>query len=320
MKDKVSKLIVQIPAYNEQDSIAEVIKSIPKKISGISEVKILVIDDGSLDKTVENSKNAGADYIISNGNNKGLAFSFQRGLNEALKLGADIIVNTDADNQFNQKEIPKLVTPILKGCADLTIGNREFRTRNEGDMPEIKKVGNLAASNIVSIASEKLIEDASCGFRAYSKEAALRLFVLSEHTYTHETLIQSLGKNLKIVQIPIEVKPRVSGKSRLIRSKWAHTKKTFGTMIRSLLMYRSLKFFTYMGLFFLVAGLIPYIRWVALAYLDPGGDHIQSLILGMILVVFGGFALILGLLADLTSINRRYLEEILYRIRKRELK
>lgn len=320
MKKSGLKLIVQIPAYNEQDSIGEVIKSIPRKIPGIEKVEVLVINDGSTDKTIEVSKQAGADYIISNIGNKGLAYTFQRGINEALKLGADIIVNTDADNQFEQKEIPKLIHPIVSGNAELVIGNREFRKRNGGNMPGIKKVGNLVASNIVSLVSEDLIEDASCGFRAYSRDATLRLLVLSHHTYTHETLIQALGNKIKAVQIPISVKPRKFGESRLIASKWTHTKKSLGTMTRTLLTYRPLKFFSNLGIALFSVGLFLYLRWMWYAYFGPRGDHLQSLLVGAVLIMLGSLSALLGFIAELLATNRRYLEEILYRIRKVELR
>jgi len=311
------KLIVQIPAYNEEESIGDVIRSIPRKIKGISEVRILIIDDGSSDKTVENSKNAGADYIISNGSNKGLAFSFQRGLNEALKLGADIIVNTDADNQYNQNEISKIIKPVLDGKADIVSGDRGVK--NLDHMIWIKKRANLVSTSIIASASGQNIQDASSGFRAFSKEAALRLFVLSNHTYTHETLIQGVQKKLRVLEVPIEFKRREKGESRLITSKWMHTKRSLSTIFRTTLMYRPLEAFTKFGLFLIVLGLIPYFRWIWFMYFGPGGDHIQSLLGGVVLMFFGGFSLIIGLLADLTSINRRYLEEILYRARKAEL-
>jgi glycosyltransferase involved in cell wall biosynthesis len=313
------KLIVQIPAYNEQDSIGEVIKSIPRKIPGISEVRVLVIDDGSQDKTIEEAKKAGADYIISNVGNKGLAYTFQRGINEALKLGADIIVNTDADNQYNQKEIPKIVQPILEEKADLVSGNRNFT--NLKHMPGIKKFGNSAGTRIVSLGSGIKLDDVSSGFRAFSRETALRLFVTATHTYTHETLIQAARNKLKILEVPIEFKKRQYGESRLITSKWGHTKKTLSTMIRSSLNYQPLKIFSNFGLILILIGLLLYFRWIFLMYIIVDhGDHIQSLLIGAILIIFGGLSVFLGFIADMLSANRRYLEEILYRVRKAELK
>ena len=317
--EKGLKLIVQIPAYNEQDSIAEVIKSIPRKIQGISEVKVLIIDDGSSDKTIEVSKQAGADYIVSNGNNKGLAFTFQRGLNEALKLGADIIVNTDADNQYNQKEIEKIVKPIIEGKTDLVLGNRKFMSLDH--MPRIKKFGNSAGTKIVSIGSGVKLDDVSSGFRAFSKEAALRLFVTATHTYTHETLIQAARNKLRILEVPIEFRKRKHGESRLITSKWSHTKKTVSIMVRSSLNYQPLKVFSNLGLILILMGLLLYFRWIYLMYiLIDHGDHIQSLLIGAVLIIFGGLSVFLGFIADMLATNRRYLEEILYKVRRGELK
>lgn len=318
MKNQGLKLIVQIPAYNEQDSICEVIKSIPRKMHGIEKVEVLVINDGSKDQTIEEAKKAGADYIISNIGNKGLAYTFQRGINEALKLGADIIVNTDADNQYNQKEIPKIVNPILEKRADLVSGNRKFMSLKH--MPGIKKFGNNAGTKIVSLGSGIKLDDVSSGFRAFSREAALRLFVTATHTYTHETLIQAARNRLKILEVPIEFRKRKTGESRLITSKWLHAKKTVSIMVRSSLNYQPLKVFSNLGLILITMGLILYFRWIWYTYLGPGGDHLQSLLVGAVLIIFGGLSVFLGFIADMLATNRRYLEEILYRIRKAELR
>ncbi len=311
------KLIVQIPAYNEEESIGEVIKSVPRTIKGIEKVEVLVIDDGSQDKTVNVAKKAGADYIIRNVGNKGLAYTFQRGLNEALKLGADIIVNTDADNQYNQKEIPKIVFPVLNGEADLVLGNRQFLSLNH--MPNIKKAGNSVGTKIVSLGSGIKLDDVSSGFRALSREAALRLFVTATHTYTHETLIQAARNKLRILEIPVEFRKRNHGESRLITSKWGHTKKTVSTMVRISLMYQPLKFFSNFGLILILIGLVLYSRWIWYSYFGPGGDHIQSLLIGAVLILFGGISVFLGFIAELLATNRKYLEEILYRMRKSDI-
>lgn len=315
---KKLKLIVQIPAYNEEKSIQDVIKEIPKKIAGIDIVEILVIDDGSKDNTAESAKKAGADYVIRNTKNQGLAFTFQRGLNEALKLGADIIVNTDADFQYDQREIPSLIQPILDGKADIVSGNRQVEKLDH--MIKAKKYGNMVGSKVVKMSAGYDIIDASSGFRAYSKEAALRLFVMSKHTYTHETLIQAGRKNLKVIEVPVTFRKR-DGHSKLIKSVSSHVKKSLVAITRNTLMYNSLRFFSYIGLFLIALGLIPFIRWYILSYITlDGGNHIQSLLVGIMLIVFGGLSVLIGLISDIIAINRKHLEEILYRVKALETK
>lgn len=312
----MKKMIVMIPAYNEQETISQVIKEIPRKIDKL-DVEVLVIDDGSIDKTSEIAKKAGADYILRKKQNSGLAQTFQRGMNKALSLGADIIVNTDADNQYNGAEISKLIEPILRGEADIVSGNRQVEKLTH--MPRAKKYGNIYGTKLVSKMAGYKIADASSGFRAYSREAALKLFVLSNHTYTHETLIQAKQKNLKVVEVPVEFRKRESSESRLISSVYGHVKKSSSTIMRTTLMYKSLKFFSYFGTILIVLGLVPMIRWFYLSYFsNQAGQHIQSLLLGLILLIFGGMSVLLGLLADVIAINRRYLEELLYLARKRE--
>ena len=309
------KLIVQIPAYNEEKSIVSVIKEIPRKIKGIDKVEVLVIDDGSTDNTSLAAKKAGANYVIKNTKNSGLAHTFQRGISKALELGADIIVNTDADFQYNQKEIPKLIQPILENKADVVSGDRQVEKLNH--MIFAKKYGNIVGSKVVKIAAGYDITDASSGFRAYNKEAAMKLFVTSKHTYTHETLIQAQHKNLKVIEVPVEFRKR-EGHSKLIKSVSSHIKKSLTTIMRTTLMYNSLKFFSYTGLTLIALGLIPFLRWFILSFLaGEGGQHIQSLIIGAVLLIAGGLSILLGFIADLLSINRRYLEEVLYLNRKR---
>jgi len=313
---KMKKLIVQIPAYNEQKTIGKVIKEIPRRIDGISKVKVLVIDDGSTDKTVEIAKKAGADYIMKSTKNNGLAYAFQRGMNKALELGAYIIVNTDADFQYNQKEIPKLVRPILYGEADIVSGNRQVE--NLTHMAPAKKYGNIVGSKIVKLCAGYNIIDASSGFRAYSKEAALKLFVISNHTYTHETLIQAKYKNLKVIEVPIKFRKR-DGRSKLIKSVYSHIKKSMAIIARNTLMYNSMKVLGYLGVLLIILGLIPMTRWFYLSYIiKEVGQHIQSLLFGTLLIVFGGLSILLGFISDLIAINRRHIEEILYRLRKHD--
>lgn len=316
-KGRLPTLIVQIPAYNEEGHIAEVISSVPREIEGIGRVEVLVADDCSTDNTIREAKKAGADYIIKNVKNYGLAHTFQKAMNKCLELGADIIVNTDADNQYNQEEIPKLVEPILKGEAHMVSGNRQVESLNH--MVKAKKYGNIIGSKVVKMSAGYHIEDASSGFRAYSREAALRLFVTSKHTYTHETLIQAAHKNLKVIEVPVEFRKR-EGHSKLIKSVPSHIKKSMQTIVRNTLMYNSFRFFSLLGLFLIILGLVPVIRWYVLSYIfDEAGQHLQSLMLGVVLLVFGGLSVLLGFISDIIAINRLHLEEILYIMRKKRV-
>ncbi len=315
-RDKI-KVVVMIPAFNEEETIGSVIKEIPRTIQGVETVEVLVIDDGSTDDTVKAAKSAGADYVLKNTVNRGLAYSFQKGLNEALKLKADIIVNTDADFQYNQEEIPKLILPILEGKADIVSGNRQVEKLNH--MAFSKKYGNIIGSKVVKISAGYPLKDASSGFRAYSKEAALKLFVTSKHTYTHETLIQATHKKLKVVEVEVEFRKR-NGHSKLISSVYSHIKKSGTTIVRSTLLYNSLRFFSYLGLALILIGLIPMVRFLYLSYIiQAAGDHIQSLLLGLLLMTFGGMSILLGFISDIIAINRKHLEDIQYRIKKIEL-
>ncbi len=308
------KLVVMIPAYNEEETIGKVIREIPREISGVDKVEVLVADDGSTDKTVEVAREAGADHVIYNRKNSGLAFTFQKAIDYALSLGADIIVNTDADFQYNQKEIPKLIKPILDGKADIVSGDRQVNKLDH--MVPAKKYGNIIGTKVVEKAAGYKIKDASSGFRAYSKEAALKLFVTSSHTYTHDTLIQASRKNLKVVEVPVEFRKR-NGSSKLIKSVPSHIRKSMETIVRNTLMYNSMRTLGMIGLFLVVLGLIPILRWFILTYiLHSGGQYIQSVILGTLLVIFGGLVIGLGFLSDLVAINRKYLEQILYKTKE----
>lgn len=316
-KKKPIKLIVQIPAYNETEHISKVIKEIPRHIDGVDSVEVLVIDDGSSDNTIEEAKKAGADYIVQNIKNCGLAYSFQKGLASCLALGATIIVNTDADFQYNQKEIPKLIKPILDKQADIVSGNRQVNSLNH--MTFAKKYGNIIGSRVVRMSAGYKLIDASSGFRAYSKEAAMKLFVTSTHTYTHETLIQASRKNLKVIEVPVEFRKRQDNQSRLISSVFGHIKKSMSTIARSTLMYNSLKAFSYLGFLLIFIGFIPIGRWFYLSYFTAtDGNHLQSILIGAILILAGAMSILLGFISDIIAINRKYLEEILFKLRKQE--
>lgn len=312
------KLIVTIPAYNEEGSIAAVIQSIPRAIHGIDQVEILVIDDGSKDRTVEVARQSGADHVISNIVNRGLATSFRRGINKALELGADIIVNTDADNQYDQSEIPKLIQPILDKKADIVSGDRQVKTLDH--MPKAKKYGNMIGSWVVRRVSGLPIQDASSGFRAFSRDAALQLSVFSEHTYTHETIIEANDKKLVFVEVPCTFRGRDGTSSRLISGVFSHIKKSGITIVRTLVRHKPLKTFTYTGLVLIIAGIVIGSRFLYFYFHGQGSGHIQSLIFMAVSIMLGFQIVVLGLLADNINANRRINEEILYRIKKEKLR
>jgi len=310
------KLIVTIPAYNEEKTIARVIKEIPRNIAGINEVKVLVINDGSSDDTVRIAKEAGADYIIFNPGNQGLAYSFRRGLETALKLGADIIVNTDADFQYNQTEIPKLIQPILRGEAEMVIGNRQVKQLDH--MPPVKKYGNRIMSWTIRWLLKNKISDASSGFRAFSRECSLRLNIFSHHTYTHETIIQCTLQRMRITEVPVEFRKREGGKSRLIKSLWGYITLAVSTIIRVYLMYSPLKTFLRIGILVLLIGLSFWVRYMYFYFQGQGGGHLQSMLLGVTLILVGFQVIVIGFLADLIDANRKREEEILYKLKKKE--
>ena len=305
------KVFVMIPAYNEEITIAKVIKEI-KQTS--KDYKIVVIDDGSKDNTSLVAKKAGADYIFRNKKNLGLAESFKRGLEECLRLGADIIVNTDADFQYNQTEIPKLIQPILDGKADIVLTDRQVMKLNH--MPLGKRYGNSISTLVTRFVSGFPVRDAQSGFRAFSREAALKLNILSDYTYVQETIIQAVDKRLRILQMPCEFRKR-EGKSRLISSLFGYAKRAGLTIIRSYVRYKPLKAFLTLSLFPIVLGFLLGLRYSYFYLLGQRG-HIQSLILAAILLIIGFQIIVLAFIADTIGANRKIQEEILYLQKKKE--
>jgi len=312
------KLIVIIPALNEEQTIEKVIKEIPRKIEGIDSIEIFVINDGSTDNTKNISLNAGANKVIENKKNLGLAKTFKKGLEEAILAGADIIVNTDADGQYNQKEIPKLIDPILKQQADLVIGDRQVKKLEF--MKFGNKYGNLLGSLVLRKLSGTNVSDASSGFRAFSKEAALKLNIHFNHTYTHETIIQASAKNLAIANIPIEFRKREAGESKLIRNIFTHIKTSLLVIIRTVILYKPLKTLFFTGTIIILPGIILGLRFVYSFIFTRGSGKIQSLILASTLIIIGFMIIVLGLIGDLVSANRQMTEEILYRIKEKRQK
>jgi glycosyltransferase involved in cell wall biosynthesis len=305
------KLIVTIPAYNEAPTIAGVIREIPREIEGIDQVEVLILDDGSRDGTAQVAAAAGADYVISNRRNRGLAVSFRTALQEALARGADVIVNTDADNHYDQSRIPELIAPLMRSDADITIGSRLL---DELPMPPANKYGNKAANYLMQRLLRLPDVDVSTGFRAYTREAAMRLNVFSDHTYTHETLINALDQRLTIANVPIAAR-HVTRPSRLIKSITSHVFRAGTVILRSLLLYRPMQVYGLLGLGLLALGALPFARYGYFVLQGDREGHMQSLVVGSALWIIGGQMFITALLALAISWNRRILEDVLFRMK-----
>ena len=310
------KLIVQIPCYNEAENIAEVIAAIPREIDGVDEVAVMVIDDGSSDDTVAIAKAAGADIIHRNRRNLGLARTFRAGLDRALQEGADIIVNTDGDGQYPGRYIPDLIAPILAHDADITIGDRQ--THQVAQFSPLKKLLQRYGSALVARLSDLEIPDAVSGFRAFSREAAFGLNIVSSFSYTIETLIQAGRKQFAVVSVPIEVN-EVTRPSRLFRSIRQFLARSGSTMFRMYAMYKPLRLYVYIGGALMALGLVPVVRFLIYYLLGNGSGKIQSLIVGTVLLILGGLAILFGMLADLISFNRQLSEMTLERVRRIEI-
>jgi len=310
------KLIVQIPCYNEEQTLSETVKDIPRKIDGVDQVEILIIDDGSTDRTVEVAKEIGVDHVVRNICNKGLARTFLAGLDACLRLGADIVVNTDGDNQYKGEDIPKLIEPILKGEADIVIGDRQ--TEKVQHFSPLKKKLQKMGSWVIRGLSETDVPDAVSGFRAFSREAAMQMNIISPFSYTIETIIQAGKKHLAVTSVPIGTNPKTR-ESRLFKSVPKFIERSLTTMIRMYTMYQPLRVFFYIGFFFILAGIIPSARFLIYYFMGQGGGHIQSLIFAAILFIVGFQVLVVGLVADVISFNRRLIEETLLRVRRIEL-
>ncbi|MEN8097682.1 MAG: glycosyltransferase family 2 protein [Chloroflexota bacterium] len=312
------KLLIQIPCFNEEDTLPLVLADIPSNIDGIDSIETLVVDDGSSDGTVRVAQELGVDHIVQHNVNRGLARSFRTGMDACLSVGADIIVNTDGDNQYPGSLITDLIAPILDGNADIVIGDRQ--TDQIEEFTPSKRILQSLGSRVVRAASSTQVPDAPSGFRAFSRDAALQLNIFTDYTYTLETIIQAGKKGLTVISIPIKVNP-VARDSRLIRSNWGYIKRSASTILRLYAFYEPLKTFFYLSLPFLFvgAGLLLRFAWLYLTGESGIGRHLQSMFVGGIASVIGVLILILGILADLSVTNRRLTEEIMYRLRKRDL-
>ena len=307
------KLIIQIPCYNEAETLEITLNDLPKHIDGIDTIEYLIINDGSKDNTVEVAKNWGVHYVVNFPQNKGLAKGFMAGLDACLRNGADIIVNTDADNQYVADDIEKIVRPILDGKADIVIGERPID--QTAHFSPLKKKLQHFGSWVVRKASKSDIPDAPSGFRAYSREAALRLNVTNEYTYTLETIVQAGREKIPMTSVPIRTNGELRP-SRLFNSMLGYVKKSMITILRAFMMYRPLQFFLILGTILNLIGFGIGVRFLYFFIVGSGAGHIQSLILASMMIIIGVLCDIVGLQADIIAANRKILEDIQYHVRK----
>jgi glycosyltransferase involved in cell wall biosynthesis len=309
------KLIIQIPCLNEEYTLPKTLEDLPKQIEGIDSIETLVIDDGSTDKTVEVAKILGVHHVLQFTNNKGLAKAFISGINESLKLGADIIVNTDADNQYFGGDIVKLIQPILKKDADIVVGDRQVETIRH--FSPVKIFLQKFGSWVVRQLSGTEIPDATSGFRAYSRDAAFQLNVVSDFTYTIETIISAGKKNLAIAHVPVKTNAQLR-ESRLFPSIRVYLQRSLVTMLKVYSMYRPLRLFTFAGGTTFLVGFAIGCRYLFFFFMGQTEGHIQSLILSAILLIVGFQIIMMGIAAELISVNRQLLEDIQVRIKKKD--
>jgi glycosyltransferase involved in cell wall biosynthesis len=314
----VKKLIIQIPCLNEAETLPATLADLPASVPGIDVIEILVIDDGSKDGTADVARAHGVHHIVRLTRNKGLAAAFMAGIDASLKQNADFIVNTDADNQYAGADIGKLLAPLLDGTADLVIGDRNIAELQH--MSWRKRQLQALGSWVVRQVSNTTVPDTTSGFRAYTREAALRMTIVSEFSYTLESIIQAGKKRMAIAHVPVTTNPRTR-KSRLFDSIFGYIKRSSATIVRIYAMYEPLKVFSYIGLTIFGAGVLLAVRFLYEYFTDVtfGGRMVQSLIFSAVFMIIGFQVLLMGLLADVISANRKLLEDLLYRVRKIEL-
>lgn len=309
------KLIIQIPCYNEAENLPIALAALPKTIKGIDQIEILIIDDGSTDETIAVARQSGVDHIVRFPKNRGLAKAFMAGIDKSLEVGADIIVNTDADNQYRADDIQLLVAPILDGTADFVVGERPISEIKH--FTPLKKTLQKLGSWVVRVASKTDIPDAPSGFRAISREAAKRLHVFSEYTYTLETIIQAGQNGFAVVSVPVRTNDDLRP-SRLVKSIRSYVVRSMSTIIRVFMTYKSFRFFAVPGFTCFIAGFLIGLRFLYFYAIGEGDGHIQSVILAGILMTTGFLMSVIGLVADLISVNRKLLEEIDWRVKNIE--
>ena len=307
------KLIIQIPCYNEAETLTIALNDLPRHIDGVDEIETLIINDGSRDDTVRVAREWGVNHIVSFRRNRGLARGFMAGLDACLRNGADLIVNTDADNQYCGQDIETLLQPILRGEADIVIGERPI-DQTEHFSPMKKKLQHFG-SYIVRKASGTDVVDAPSGFRAYTREAAMGINVINNYTYTLETIVQAGNSRMAVRSVPVRTNPELR-KSRLFNSMFGYVKRSIVTILRAFMMYNPLRFFGIVGGVLFGAGFLLGLRFLVFVLQGSGAGHVQSLILTSILLLMGVLTWVVGMLADITAANRKLLEDIQYRVRK----
>ena len=307
------KLVIQIPCYNEQDSILEVLESLPKKLNKIDEILVVVLDDGSCDNTIKIAQDFGVNKIISSSINRGLSYTFMSGVNYALEIEADILVNIDGDNQYCANDIEKLITPIIEKSCDVVIGARNIK--NIKSFSFFKKVMQKFGSMMVKLISGIDVKDAASGFRAFSKDALLHMNVFNPFSYTIETIVQAKNKNLKVENVDIRINEQKNRKSRLFKNDFDYMFKQAKNLIRFFIIYRPARFFIINAFMFFFLGLIIAFRYLWFFFNFDGNGHIQSLILASIIFILSFVCFMLAIVGDLLSINRKLLEDIQYKLR-----
>jgi glycosyltransferase involved in cell wall biosynthesis len=308
------RLVVQIPCLNEESTLPAVLSSIPPRIAGVDEIIVLVIDDGSSDRTVEVARSHGVTQFVHHAGTRGLGRSFHDGIQRALELGADIVVNTDGDNQYPQERIPDLVAPIIEGMADIVIADRQVHQVTH--FSRRKVLLQRFGSRVVNRAAGTKVPDAASGFRAYSRDSLMLLNTITRFSYTMETIIQAGNKRLAITSVPVVTNPKTR-ESRLFRSSSQHVRMSAAAILRAWIMYRPVTLFAMIGTFFGVLGLVPFVRWAYLQVTDtvPGG-HVQSLLVGAVLLISAFLCVLVGVIADLVRTNRILIEDTLEHTKK----
>jgi len=311
----IKKLIIQIPCYNEEGTLGITLSDLPREVAGVDVVEWLIIDDGSHDHTIEVAQKYGVDHIVRFTKNQGLAKGFMAGLEACLQAGADIIVNTDADNQYCAEDIPYLIEPILKRQADIVVGSRPISEIQHFSPTKkfLQKLGSWA----VRIASKTNIPDAPSGFRAMSRQAAMQLNVFNSYTYTLETIIQAGQKGIAITSVPIRTNTMLRP-SRLVKSNFSYVVRSLFTILRIFIVYKPLRFFLWLGSLPFGLGIITLMRWLLFFLEGYDKPRIPTLILGTILILVGFQLWIFGLVADLLSVNRKVMEEVQFRLRRQD--